>query len=125
MYGLDRYGRAASYLHIFVYSFQIQLNNQPGLNRLYNFIILESFTLSNSIKSVYFLDINECTSGTDPCGANTVCTNNEGSYTCPCVDGFADDGSGACAGVYTSTVLKRSYYELPIILQKLTLYLKF
>ncbi|XP_076452127.1 uncharacterized protein LOC143287751 [Babylonia areolata] len=39
-------------------------------------------------------DVDECSSGT-PCPANTQCTNTDGNYTCPCLPGFQDSGSGA------------------------------
>ncbi|KAL5019553.1 hypothetical protein ScPMuIL_002445 [Solemya velum] len=32
-------------------------------------------------------DVNECGSTPNPCGANSVCTNNDGSYTCACQSG--------------------------------------
>ncbi|XP_073249943.1 uncharacterized protein [Porites lutea] len=30
------------------------------------------------------IDVDECASGTHKCGANTICTNNKGSYNCTC-----------------------------------------
>ena len=33
-------------------------------------------------------DINECAAATNPCGANSTCTNTTGSYTCTCAAGF-------------------------------------
>lgn len=41
-------------------------------------------------------DINECVAGTDDCGANSTCANNEGGYTCVCDIGFISDSG--CKG---------------------------
>ena len=41
---------------------------------------------------MYFLDVDECTLDTDTCDPNAVCTNNDGSYTCECKDGYSGDG---------------------------------
>ena len=37
-------------------------------------------------------DINECTSGTDNCDTNAVCTNVVGGHTCSCHPGFHGNG---------------------------------
>ncbi|XP_072017426.1 lactadherin-like [Amphiura filiformis] len=37
-------------------------------------------------------DVDECTLGTDNCGANAVCTNTVGSFTCDCNVGYSGDG---------------------------------
>jgi hypothetical protein len=37
-------------------------------------------------------DENECNTKAQPCGANTVCTDEVGSYDCPCKPGFTGDG---------------------------------
>ena len=39
---------------------------------------------------IYILDINECTTGTDDCSANAVCTNTVGGFYCTCNPGFVD-----------------------------------
>ena len=37
-----------------------------------------------------FLDINECTGGTDNCSANAACSNTVGAFDCICNSGFTD-----------------------------------
>ena len=41
------------------------------------------------------IDINECT--TNPCDANAVCLNTNGSFNCTCRPGFDGDGN-VCKG---------------------------
>ncbi len=38
------------------------------------------------------VDINECELGTDNCHVNAICTNNEGSFSCECLEHFNGDG---------------------------------
>jgi hypothetical protein len=50
------------------------------------------------------VDNDECAAITNPCGANTVCTNTAGSYACSCAPGFGNSGSSCvdlneCAAV--------------------------
>ena len=49
------------------------------------------------IDSVAVPDINECTTGTDNCDTNAVCTNIPGSFTCACNQGYSGNGVN-CAG---------------------------
>ena len=39
----------------------------------------------------FISDINECAIGT-PCGANAICTDTFGSFSCQCNQGFTGDG---------------------------------
>src|SRR5690606_9556240 len=43
------------------------------------------------------VDIDECTRGTDTCGANTACLNSSGSFTCHCLNGFRAVTASTCA----------------------------
>lgn len=43
-------------------------------------------------------DVNECGSTPNPCGANSVCTNNDGSYTCACQSGWTMNSNNECKG---------------------------
>ena len=44
-----------------------------------------------------FIDIDECSLGTDHC--EQICTNNVGSYTCSCKSGFELSSDGLhCSG---------------------------
>ena len=41
------------------------------------------------------LDVDECSADPSPCDAtNGDCTNNDGSYTCSCDDGYMLNGDG-------------------------------
>ena len=51
-----------------------------------------------------FLDIDECSDGTDNC--SHICTNSDGSFTCGCYSGYMLDADGrSCYGVYKLIVL--------------------
>ena len=47
-------------------------------------------TLSNCIRVA---DIDECTTDTDNCDANAVCTDRDGSFSCACNSGYNGDGT--------------------------------
>ena len=49
-------------------------------------------------------DINEC-SPTNPCGSNSICTNQPGTYQCSCVNGYS--WSGSCK--------KNKYYKIQFV----------
>lgn len=55
-------------------------------------------------------DVNECVVNPQICGSNAQCSNNEGSYSCTCNEGYEMTGKG-CVG------------EHIIILKLLTIYL--
>ena len=42
-------------------------------------------------------DVDECTTGTDDCDDNAECTNNDGSFSCSCNNGWTGDGK-TCDG---------------------------
>lgn len=44
------------------------------------------------------IDVDECASGM-PCGANSLCTNTTGSFTCACLPGFAGTSGRSCVDV--------------------------
>ena len=44
-------------------------------------------------------DVDECSAESSPCPADSTCANTEGSYTCPCDDGFVINSAGdGCIG---------------------------
>ena len=44
-------------------------------------------------------DIDECSADSSLCDENADCTNNEGSYSCTCKQGFTGNGT-VCAGIH-------------------------
>ena len=44
-----------------------------------------------------FLEIDECSLGTDNCDFQAICINSEGSFTCTCGLGYSGDGE-SCEG---------------------------
>ena len=46
---------------------------------------------------LFFQDVNECLEY--PCNVNASCTDNEGSFTCQCNDGFTGNGM-TCTSKY-------------------------
>ena len=47
----------------------------------------------------YFLDLDECTTGSHSCDVNSVCQNTVGSYKCSCNAGYTGDGK-PCNGIW-------------------------
>ena len=45
-------------------------------------------------------DVDECTTGTDDCEDNAECTNNDGSFSCSCNNGWTGDGKTCTNGDY-------------------------
>ena len=43
-------------------------------------------------------DIDECSMGSDNCRTDAQCTNNNGSFTCTCNDGYTGNGV-TCTGI--------------------------
>ena len=46
----------------------------------------------NTVSVMFWVDINECSAGTDMCASNSTCTNTEGGYNCSCDTGYHGDG---------------------------------
>ena len=46
----------------------------------------------------FILDIDECSADSSPCDENADCSNNDGSYSCLCKQGFSGDGK-TCQGI--------------------------
>ena len=58
-----------------------------------------------SLNPVIFLpsDVDECTTKTDNCDVNAVCTNTAGSHICVCKSGYSGDGItcyGNCSNIF-------------------------
>ena len=57
------------------------------------------------IDDKYFSDINECDTSTSPtgkCGANALCSNSPGGFSCTCQPGFTGDPFVNCYGKLTT-----------------------
>ena len=52
--------------------------------------------------SNFFTDINECDKDPSVCHENADCTNEPGTYSCECKDGFVGDGVDECDGTIFS-----------------------
>ncbi|XP_023931187.1 fibrillin-1 [Lingula anatina] len=44
-------------------------------------------------------DVDECAQNTTICGANAICNNTRGSYTCACETGYRADPTGSCLDI--------------------------
>ena len=53
------------------------------------------------------LDVDECTTGTDDCDDNAECTNNDGSFSCSCNNGWTGDGKTCMSGDYESFICNK------------------
>ena len=76
---------------------QIFLFVAPQINKLYR----------NPIFCVTFLDINVCTNNLHDCRENTICVNNNGSFTCSCKAGYSGNGTfcqGECRRILAVAV---------------------
>ena len=54
--------------------------------------------------SVGFGDVDECATTTNPCGANSVCANSEGSFSCSCEVGFQSPDGRDCSTCAPPTI---------------------
>lgn len=50
-------------------------------------------------------DIDECSAQTNPCDENADCTNNDGSYSCACKQGFTGGGKTCEGNINTIEVI--------------------
>ena len=57
-------------------------------------------------------DVNECANTATPActGANEMCSNTAGSFTCLCEPGFTRDTNNACVGQYDENFLRFCLY---------------
>ena len=60
-------------------------------------IPLELIVIMDTFSHYIFLDIDECSTNSHSCDTNAVCSNTDGSYTCPCNSGYSGDGK-TCTG---------------------------
>ena len=74
------------------------LTNYLADTHIHNLIVCDNF-------SILSLDIDECL-GT-PCGANEICNNTIGNYTCTCREGFGRQSgpSSDCTGLSLIEIL--------------------
>ena len=72
--------------------------------------LLRILSCHNDVKltheSLYTLDIDECEANPGICGANSVCTNTDGSYLCQCDPGYSGNADGTNCQGNVSVVLK-------------------
>ena len=60
--------------------------------------------------SIYFSDINECTTNNGGCHWKADCTNTVGSRTCKCQSGYTGNGF-SCSGKYQLTIQSKQVYR--------------
>ena len=49
--------------------------------------------------TLYFSDVDECSSSNDGCHEHATCDNTEGSFTCTCQPGYSGDGLYCVGGL--------------------------
>ena len=59
----------------------------------------------------FSLDIDECSTNSDSCDVNAVCSNNVGSYACACKAGFTGNGY-TCTGEPFKSNVKRFLFDM-------------
>ena len=69
--------------------------------------IYASLILPCSLITWSFIDIDECSAGTDMCASNATCTNTEGGYNCSCDTGYHGDG-------FTCNSVSSKLYQLSL-----------
>ena len=67
--------------------------------------------LCNKLCQITYVDIDECSADSSPCDANADCTNNEGSFSCTCKQGFTANGI-VCEGTGRGDRSGKVYSEL-------------
>ncbi len=53
-------------------------------------------------------DDDECTLGTHNCGANEICVNGIGTYSCACIKGYTKIGA-VCSGKFYFVLITKQY----------------
>ena len=53
-------------------------------------------------------DDDECTLGTHNCGANEICVNGIGTYSCACIKGYTKIGA-VCSGKFYFVLITKEY----------------
>ena len=61
-------------------------------------MIFQNYFMTSLCQTPYFIDINECSRGTDRCSNRATCRNTVGSYTCSCNSGYRGNGR-SCTGI--------------------------
>ena len=74
----------------------------------------------------YLVDVNECLETPDICGANSTCSNTDGSYQCGCVEGFVKDNcTDLCTGKLTFIFSNGTEGKIPIDLWTIRVIIRF
>ncbi len=73
--------------------------------------------LIKTVISIFFIDINECLFSPSVCGPNSTCTNEKGSYSCSCLNGFTATNLNLSISI-NNTCTGKSY---PIVYVKILL----
>ena len=73
-------------------------------NIIYLWPLTTSYPYLRILKSVVFVDVNECVAQLDDCGTNSRCANTHGSYNCTCKQGYQGNGR-TCTGNYRLIIL--------------------